>query len=67
MFKVISAGLCLATAALLAATPAFAQKSKDVLRIALNTSVPTLSPYDQTLDDAGFFSHEIYETLIKYD
>ncbi len=57
----------LAFAAVACATPAFAQKSKDVLRIALNTSVPTLSPYDQTLDDAGFFSHEIYETLIKYD
>jgi peptide/nickel transport system substrate-binding protein len=57
----------LALAALVCASPAFAQKSKDTLRIALNTSVPILSPYDQTLDDAGFFSHEIYETLIKYD
>ena len=57
----------LAVAAIACTTPAIAQKSKDVLRIALNTSVPTLSPYDQTLDDAGFFSHEIYETLIKYD
>jgi len=62
MYKSVTVGLC--AAALLAATPALAQKSKDTLRIAANDQYSILSPYDLPLDEASPFYNEIYSPLI---
>jgi peptide/nickel transport system substrate-binding protein len=55
------------SAAMLLAAPAYAQKSKDTLRIAINNPFIKLSGYHVPLDDAGAFYREIYEGLIAYD
>ena len=57
----------LGAAALLAAAPAFAQKSADTLRVAINNPFAVLSPYDLPVDEAGIFSREVYDYLIMYD
>jgi len=49
------------------AVPAFAQKSQDTLRIAINNPFSVLSSYDLPLDEAGIFSHDVYDYLLKYD
>lgn len=67
MFKAVSAGLGLATSMLLAATPGFAQKAKDTLRIAANDQYSVLSPHDLPLDEAAPFYNQIYSPLMVYD
>jgi peptide/nickel transport system substrate-binding protein len=67
MFKSVSFGSCLAAAALLAATPSFAQKSKDTLRIAANDQYSVLSPHDLPLDEAAPFYNQIYSPLMVVD
>jgi peptide/nickel transport system substrate-binding protein len=54
-------------AALLTAAPAFAQKSQDTLRIAINNPFAVLSSYDLPVDEAGIFSREVYDYLLMYD
>ena len=67
MFKSVSLGFCAAAAALLAATPSFAQKAKDTLRIAANDQYSVLSPHDLPLDEAAPFYNQIYSPLMVYD
>ena len=50
-----------------AASPAFAQKSQDTLRIAINNPFAVLSTYDLPVDEAGIFSREVYDNLLYYD
>jgi peptide/nickel transport system substrate-binding protein len=54
-------------AALAAASPAAAQKSKDTLRLAINDPFSIMSSYCVPLDEVGYFSRGIYDTLIAYD
>ena len=60
-------GIAAAIAATFAATSAHAQKAQNKLRLALNAPLPALSTYDYPIDEASVFSHEIYDSLIKYD
>lgn len=57
----------LAAAALLAAGPALAQKSKDTLRVAINDPVGGLSPYDFALDEVAPHYRTIYRALLNRD
>jgi peptide/nickel transport system substrate-binding protein len=57
----------LAVIGLLAATPAYAGKSDDTLRYAVNDWWSTLDPYQFPLDEAAVFFRNVYETLISYD
>ena len=50
-----------------AATPAFAQKSQDTLRLAVNNPFAVLSSYELPIDEASNFSREVYDYLIMYD
>jgi peptide/nickel transport system substrate-binding protein len=56
---------CLATAT--AGTNAFAQKSKDTLRIAVTESVSRLSAYYFPQPDGNFFYKELFDNLVNYD
>ena len=49
------------------ASAAQAQKAQNSLRLALNYPLPALSTYDFPIDEASVFSHEIYDSLVKYD
>ena len=57
----------LAGAALIAAAPAMAQKSKDTVRIAINDPFPTILSYHHPVDEATNFSKRIFEQLIYRD
>ena len=57
----------LATAAIICAVPAFAQKSQDTIRVAINNPFVTLSSYNLPLDEASVFYSEVYERLVYYD
>ncbi len=59
--------LALVSAALVAAGPAWAQKSKDTLRIAINDSFNVLSPYDRPFDEASPFYQLMYQTLVRFN
>jgi peptide/nickel transport system substrate-binding protein len=50
-----------------AASPAMAQKSKDTLRLAINDPFTNISSFCAPVDEAGYFSHAIFDTLINYD
>jgi peptide/nickel transport system substrate-binding protein len=54
-------------AAALSATPAFAQKSANTLRLALNAPFNVLSTYDLPIDEGGVFSRDVYDFLLSYD
>ncbi len=56
-----------AGAALLLATPAMAQKSKDTLRIAINDPFPGLSMYSFAFDEAAHFYRRVYQDLFEFD
>jgi peptide/nickel transport system substrate-binding protein len=49
------------------ASPAVAQKSKDTLRLAINDPFSIVSSYCVPLDEVGYFTRGIYDTLISYD
>jgi peptide/nickel transport system substrate-binding protein len=57
----------IAAAAAIAATPAFAQKSKETVRIAVNNPFSVLSNYHLPLDEAAVVYKKIYEPLIGFD
>ncbi len=57
----------LATAAIVCAAPAFAQKSQDTIRVAINNPFVALSSYNLPLDEASVFYSEVYERLVYYD
>ena len=59
--------LAVSAAALALAQPAFAQKSKDTLRIAANDQFGVLSPYDLPLDEAAPIYNQIYTPLWAYN
>ncbi len=67
MKKLFAACLGAVTAAVLAATPAVAQKSEGTLRIATTDWWGTLDPYYFPLDVAAFFYRNVYQPLIRYD
>jgi peptide/nickel transport system substrate-binding protein len=56
-----------AAAAVLAAGPASAQKSQDVLRLAVNDPIFVLSSYHVPADEASNFSRGVYQMLLSYD
>ena len=47
--------------------PAAAQKSKDTLRVAVNEPLKSLSPYYFPAREAGFFTRQVFQTLIDLD
>src|SRR3990172_9252508 len=57
-------GVMAATA--IAAAPAFAQKSKDEMRVAVNDMFNALDPYVLPHDEAGVFNRTMFEPLIIY-
>ena len=57
----------LASALSLAAMPAFAQKSADTIRLAINNPFAILSNYDLPVDEGSIFTREIYEHLLYLD
>ena len=59
--------LGLALAATATATSAFAQKSQDTLRLAVNNPFAVLSSFELPIDEASNFSREVYDYLIMYD
>ena len=56
-----------AAAIVAAASPAAAQKSKDTLRLAINDPFSIVSSYCVPVDEVGYFTRGIYDTLIAYD
>ncbi len=50
-----------------AASPAAAQKSKDTLRLAINDPFTIVSSYCVPVDEVGYFTRGIYDTLIAFD
>ena len=50
----------------IAAAPAFAQKSKDEMRVAVNDMFNALDPYVLPHDEAGVFNRTMFEPLIIY-
>lgn len=55
-------------AALLAtASPAFAQKSADTIRIAINDMFPLVDPYNFPQDEQTSFNISVYQGLVSYD
>ena len=57
----------LATAAMICAAPAFAQKAQDTIRVAINNPFVALSSYNLPLDEASVFYSEVYERLVYFD
>lgn len=47
--------------------PAFAQKSKDTLRVAINDVFSTLDSYHFPQDEVGYFVRAMYGTLVAMD
>ena len=66
MHRLLVTALATLAAASLA-TPAFAQKSKDTLRLAINAPFVVLSQFHLPVDEAANFSRAVYDTLIAYD
>ena len=56
-----------AAAAIIAATPAFAQKSKDTVRYAVSNPFTVLSNYHLPLDESAVIYKKMYEPLIGFD
>ena len=54
-------------AALIAATPALAQKSADTLRLAINDMFPLMDPYNFPLDENAAFYRTVYQGLTDLD
>jgi peptide/nickel transport system substrate-binding protein len=50
----------------LSACPAIAQKSQNIVRIALPEPIKGFDPYYFPVRDANFYTYEIYEPLIRY-
>jgi peptide/nickel transport system substrate-binding protein len=65
--KLTARTLFVGIAASVISTSVFAQKSQNSLRLALNAPLPSLSTYDFPIDEASVFSHEIYDSLVKFD
>jgi peptide/nickel transport system substrate-binding protein len=59
--------LLLGAAAIAIAGPAYAQKSQDTIRIALNNTLSRLSQYHEPVDEAGTFYDRVFESLIRFD
>ena len=59
--------LTVAALVALTATPAFAQKSQDTLRIAINNPFAILSTYDLPVDEGAIFGRDVYDYLTYYD
>jgi peptide/nickel transport system substrate-binding protein len=57
----------LAALAALSAGPAFAQKSEDIVRIAVNDSFATLDGFHFPLDEAAAFDRSVYLALMNFD
>ncbi len=51
----------------LSASNAYAQKSKDTLRLALNDPFVTLSNYHYNVDEASNFNRTLYQSLLAFD
>jgi len=60
----LAAGL---VAALIATTPAYAQKSADTIRLAINDMFPVMDPYNFPLDENAAFYRTVYQGLTDYD
>ncbi|MCD6074286.1 MAG: hypothetical protein K0Q70_1169 [Rhodospirillales bacterium] len=56
-----------AAAAALYMAPAFAQKSQDHLRLAINNPFAVLSNYDLPVDESSNFTRDVYDHLLYYD
>ena len=67
MQKSMTSVIALAAASFLLASPAFAQKSKDTLRIAINDPFSTLDSYHFPQDEVGYFVRAMYGTLIGFN
>jgi peptide/nickel transport system substrate-binding protein len=59
--------ITLAAAAVLMTAPAFAQKSADTLRIAVEDPFSVLDPFYAPHAEGGTFTRELYSHLIKFD
>lgn len=66
-FMRLTAAALAGVAAMLVADDAFAQKSADTIRIAMNYPTKRLSGYYQPEPEAGMFYRLIEEPLIRYD
>ncbi len=53
--------------AAMASAPAFAQKSQDTLRLAINDMFPVMDPYNFPLDENAAFYRTVYQGLVDYD
>jgi len=60
----LAAGL---VAAFIATTPAFAQKSADTIRLAINDMFPLVDPYNFPQDEQTSFNVAVYQGLLNYD
>jgi peptide/nickel transport system substrate-binding protein len=67
MSRKVTGILALAAAALLAAAPASAQKSKDTLRFVINDMFGAIDPYNFPHDEGGSMYRTIYSNLIDFD
>ena len=54
-------------AAVLLSGTAYAQRSQDTIRLAINDPFPMLSPYHLGVNEAGIFYQKVFESLIQYD
>ena len=52
---------------LVASSAAYAQKSADTLRIAINDMFPLVDPYNYPQDEQASFSQTVYQGLINFD
>ena len=59
--------LLLAATAIACAAPAFAQKSADTIRLAINNTYSRLSQYHESGDEAATYYQRIWQSLIAYD
>ena len=57
----------IAAAAILAAAPAAAQKSKDTLRVAFYDPIPGVDIIYDPKGETAFTGHAVYDTLIRYN
>lgn len=62
-----SIGLAGLLAALAATTPAYAQKSADTIRIAINDMFPVVDPYNFPQDEQTSFNIAVYQGLVSYN
>jgi peptide/nickel transport system substrate-binding protein len=67
MSRKLTAILGIAAAALFAAAPVHAQKSKNELRIVINDMFGAIDPYNFPHDEGGSFYRTIYDNLINFD